>query len=71
MLFSHVACPVKPSWGRLEDSFAINANDGFHGPCIEYVAGSLVEHAISEVKYKAADEPLRDGKPTLVGEPDF
>ncbi|QVI74239.1 RES family NAD+ phosphorylase [Pseudomonas syringae] len=71
VLFSHVACPIKPSPGRLQDSYTINANKGGDGPCVEYVNGSLVQHVICEVKYKAADEPLREGKPTFVVEPDF
>ena len=71
VLFSHVACPIKSSSGRLQDSYAFNANEGFEGPCVEYVTGSLVEHAICEVKYKAADEPLREGIPSVVVESDF
>lgn len=60
VLFSHVACPGKPSPGRLQESYVINAKPGVDGPCVRYVAGSLVEHAICEVKYKVTDEPLKD-----------
>lgn len=71
VLFSHVACPILASWGRIQDSFGINADGQSDGPCIEYVGGSLVQHAICEVQYKAEDVRLPDGKTTFVVDSQF
>lgn len=68
VLFSHVACAAEATWGRLQDRYGIEMSKG---PGIEYVSGSLVHHAIREVKYQVDDEPLQEGKPTFVLESDF
>ncbi|MGX1181590.1 hypothetical protein AB7M31_004658 [Pseudomonas sp. IAP-CY TE4608] len=68
VLFSHVACAAGASWGRLQDRYGIGMTEE---PSIEYVSGSLVHHAIREVKYQADDESLPEGKPTLILESDF
>lgn len=68
VLFSHVACAAAASWGRLQDRYGTGMSEG---PSIEYVSGSLVHHAIREVKYQVDDEPLPEGKPTLILESDF
>ncbi|MFJ4155514.1 RES family NAD+ phosphorylase [Pseudomonas sp. NPDC089752] len=68
VLFSHVACAAESSFGRLQDRYGIGMSEG---PSIEYVSGSLIHHAIREVKYQADDESLPEGKPTLMLESDF
>ncbi|MCY1447006.1 hypothetical protein D9M71_636070 [compost metagenome] len=41
------------------------------GSCIEYVTDSLVYHAIRQVEYETADEPLPEDKPRFKPEPIF
>ncbi|GGK47938.1 RES domain-containing protein [Pseudomonas koreensis] len=68
VLFSHVACAATVSWGQLKDDYDIEMSKG---PSIDYVSDSLVYHAVREVKYKIDDEPLPEGKQTLILKPDF
>ena len=65
VLFSHVACAQTPTLWSLDGGMGVMGAKPSDGPCIEYVADSLVYHAISQVAYETADEPLPEDKPRV------
>jgi len=67
VLFSHVACPARSLIWELNGVHGVSGPKSTDTPCIEYVAGSLVHHAIRGVSYQHADESLPDGRPKAAG----
>ncbi len=63
VLFSHVACAAESvSWG-FKGGRSIRGAKQSDAPCIEYVPGSLVYHAIRGVVYEPENEPLTEYEP--------
>lgn len=69
VLFSHVACAPTPTFWSLDGGMGVMGGKPSDGPCIEYVTDSLVYHAIRQVAYETADEPLPEDKPRFKPEP--
>lgn len=71
VLFSHVACPAKSIMWELNGVYGINGPTASEGPCIEYVEGSLIHHAIQRVAYRHVGTALPDGQTEAVVDGDY
>ncbi|MGG5288695.1 RES family NAD+ phosphorylase [Pseudomonas shirazensis] len=69
VLFSHVACAPTPTFWSVDGAMGVMGAKPSSGPCIEYVADSLVYHDVRYVAYETADEQLSEDKPKLKAEP--
>ena len=69
VLFSHVACAAEPMMWRFKRGISMRGANSSGAPCIEYVRGSLVYHAIRGVVYDPVDEPLAENEPETEAAP--
>lgn len=67
VLFSHVASPARPAIWDLDEVHGVSDPKSSETPCIDYVGGSLVHHAIRRVAYRHADKLLPDGESKASG----
>ncbi|MGY4533555.1 hypothetical protein ACVW0Y_002687 [Pseudomonas sp. TE3786] len=66
VLFSHVASPARSSIWELSGIDDASDSESTDEPCVEYVGGSLVHHAIRGVTYRHDEDLLPDGRPKAV-----